>query len=176
MTSETEMTTTCAAKPLSEIELLHSVLTYDPATGHFYWKARGNNAVKAGQKAGSVNIYGYIKITVRRKGYSAHRLAWLFVHGSWPKEEVDHINGDPADNRITNLRVADRRLNTQNMRKVRKDSTTGVMGARKTVTGKFVSGITANGVHHHLGTFLTAEQAHSAYMDAKRRLHQGNTL
>lgn len=150
-----------------------AVLEYDPGTGQFTW----NQAHwKRGQRAGAFNDEGYVKITFKDKGYAAHRLAWLFTHGAWPEGEIDHINGNRADNRIDNLRVADRYIQTQNKRAARKDSRSGLIGAKLTSSGKFSSSIKADGQEHYLGMFATAELAHAAYMDAKRRLHRGSTV
>jgi hypothetical protein len=67
--------------------------------------------------------------------YKAHRLAWAFVHGGFPDQHIDHINGDPSDNRLCNLRVADRSLNMQNQRHARSDSATGLLGVSKNGSG-----------------------------------------
>ncbi|WP_292613113.1 HNH endonuclease signature motif containing protein, partial [Nitrobacter sp. 62-13] len=78
-------------------ELLH----YDPETGRFTWRS----GQKAGRAAGSIGGR-YVQIMIGKKNYLAHRLAWLYVHDSPPLEEIDHVNGDPRDNRINNLRLA----------------------------------------------------------------------
>ena len=81
-------------------ERLREVLDYDPDTGVFTRKVRTASSVKVGDVAGSLNGKGYIRIRVDGRLYFAHRLAWLYVHGEWPVDQVDHINGIKNDNRI----------------------------------------------------------------------------
>ena len=109
-------------------QYLRSVLDYDPITGVFTWCSRSSTKIKIGDKAGYINnLYGYRLIRVDGIKYGAHRLAWLYVHGSFPENEIDHINGIRDDNRIVNLRAVDRQTNARNMKK-RKNNTSGVTG------------------------------------------------
>ena len=98
------------------------------------------------------------------------------MHGEWPADEVDHINGDSTDNRLCNLRSVSREVNQENIRRAKRNSKTGLLGVMHTRGGKYRSAIRVRGVFHHLGHFDTAEQAHAAYVEAKRRLHEGCTL
>jgi hypothetical protein len=91
-------------------------LNYEPDSGHFYWCKSPTPRIKIGDKAGSLHGEGYITITVSKKAYLAHRLAWFFTHGVWPTEDIDHINGVRSDNRIINLRPASRKENIRNGR------------------------------------------------------------
>ena len=96
-------------------EELHQLLDYNPETGEFFWKSCPAKKIKFGQKAGSIcKIHGYVLIGIKKKQYRAHRLAWLYVHGKWPYPEIDHINRVKTDNRIANLREADRSMNNLN--------------------------------------------------------------
>lgn len=96
-------------------ESLRELLHYDPQTGIFTWRVtRGN--LKACSRAGSMKEDGYIRVCIGERRYHAHRLAWLYVTGDWPVEEIDHINRNKADNRFTNLRPATRSTNEQNRR------------------------------------------------------------
>lgn len=96
-------------------EELHQLLDYNPETGKFFWKVNMRGKVKIGTKAGCVcKIHGYELINIKNKQYRAHRLAWLYVHGKWPNPEIDHINRVKTDNRIANLREADRSMNNLN--------------------------------------------------------------
>ena len=105
-------------------ELLH----YNADTGVFTWRAT-RRTVKTGAVAGTRSVKNYIMISVDAKVYCAHRLAWLYIHGVWPTSELDHINRTRDDNRIANLRLADRYINTRNT-ETRKDSLSGAKGVR----------------------------------------------
>lgn len=110
---------------------LRALLDYSSDTGAFTWRDRvgvpGWNTRYAGTVAGTPNPQGYLRIRINNHAYLAHRLAWLYVHGVWPKADIDHISGLKADNRIANLRQATRRQNNLNASK-RVDNTSGVKG------------------------------------------------
>lgn len=158
---------------------LRELFHYDDQTGVFVRLVDvGSRASfnKAGTRAGCVNKrIGYILIGIDGRDYYAHRLAWLWVHGKWPLHQIDHINGNRADNRLENLRDVTKAQNMQNLKRSRKDSSTGLLGVVPS-KGRFTSVIFVNKVTHRLGTFDTPEQAHAAYIEAKRRLHPGGTL
>ena len=136
------------------------LLNYDPLTGILTWRnSRGH--LKAGSVAGAKQSNGYIRIQVDRDFHAAHRLIWLMIHGDWPSDDLDHINGQRADNRIANLRMATRSENLANT-KVRSDSETGVKGVR-IKRGKFAARIRIDGKETFLGTFETIEAASAAY-------------
>src|SRR5580704_1773693 len=113
-------------KPVITIEALKTVLDYDPLTGVFRWRIRPRQRA-CSEIAGSVNSYGYRMICVAQKIYRAHRLAWFYVYGEWPTNEIDHINGKKDDNRIVNLRLADKQKNQANSKR-RSTNTTGFKG------------------------------------------------
>jgi hypothetical protein len=92
--------------------------------------------------------------------YQAHRLAWLYMHGEWPVGDLDHINGDPADNRIANLRIATQSQNNAN-RRARRGRNKGVYMEKK--TGKYKANICVNRKQIYLGRFESAEAAKAAY-------------
>ena len=94
-------------------ERLKEVLDYEPETGVFTWKQNYQKRF-IGKRAGSFTHEGYRRITVDRKEYRAARLAWLYVHGEWPSEVIDHINRDRSDDRISNLRDVSPRVNSKN--------------------------------------------------------------
>lgn len=157
------------------LERLKQVVRYEPDTGLFYWVSRPSNRIHVGDRAGLAAPVGYWSIAIDGARYLAHRLAWLYVTGHWPKDEVDHLNGDGTDNRWSNLREAHRVLNAQNMRRAKRDNSTGYLGVRE-MRSRFQANIKAGGRIQNLGTYDTPEQAHAAYLVAKRRLHEGNTL
>ncbi|MGY8831687.1 MAG: HNH endonuclease signature motif containing protein, partial [Pseudomonadales bacterium] len=97
------------------IERLKEVLDYSPETGHFTWRINKRRA-RTGDIAGSVVAHGYILIRVDQTRQLAHRLAWFYVHGRWPDKNIDHINGQTADNRIANLRQATCAENLKNIK------------------------------------------------------------
>jgi len=106
------------------------LLSYDKSTGELRWLVSRSGAPRAGQIAGWLspirgNFYRYVMID--KQSYSAHRLAWLIVTGEWPEAEIDHINGDGADNRWSNLRQVSSSENRRNQRR-RVTNKTGVIG------------------------------------------------
>ena len=156
---------------------LRELFSYDPDTGIFTRRTSGGGA-KAGSVAGHAAYDGYVYIQADGKRYSAHRLAWLFVHGRWPAEQTDHINGIRSDNRIANLREASNTENQQNRHRApTKNVSCGLLGASWHKGGKcWQSRITMHGKKIHLGNFGTAEEAHAAYLKAKVRLHPFQTI
>lgn len=158
---------------------LRDVLSYDKKTGIFRWLVAPNGRITVGQIAGSQNADGYMQIKVDCVLYRAHRLAWLWVTGRWPIEEVDHENGMSGDNRWKNLREATRTVNAQNLRAARANNkSAGLIGVsrRNKTVGGFQARIRVDGKEKRLGTFSTAEKAHAAYVVAKRQYHVGCTL
>lgn len=166
-------------KTLSQ-EALKEWLSYDLETGIFRWLKKPNRRIVIGSIAGSAIKTGRHKgrtfIHVESCGYGAHRLAWLYVHGSFPKLFIDHINGDPGDNRISNLREVTAMGNSQNVRRQRSGSTSGLLGAAKGRRGKWESTIKVNKKKRYLGEFKTPQEAHEAYVAAKRKYHPTCTI
>jgi hypothetical protein len=152
-------------------ELLH----YCPDTGLFTWKIRRGAGVKPGDKAGCRMPAGYWLIRVDKKLYFAHRLAWLYMTGKWPEHEIDHKDTNRANNAFSNLRDATRRINAENQRRAKDGSQVPLLGVAKN-RRRFMAQIQSCGHHYHLGTFDTPEEAHAAYLSAKRELHVGCTI
>lgn len=160
----------------SDYEYLVSRLKYDPETGEFVRiKSVQGNKGKAGSNAGTIGGDGYILINFRGTKKGAHRLAWLYMKKEWPRHDVDHENCVRTDNRWVNLRNADDSINAQNQRKAHSNSKTGLLGASKSGS-RFRAQIQFDKKVRHLGLFDTAEEAHQAYLIAKRVHHEGNTL
>lgn len=133
------------------------MLDYDASTGLFSRKHGHvcNNGT---------NTLGYVQIMVDGQMCAGHRLAWLYVHGRWPADQLDHINGNRADNRIANLRESSQAENCGNVARHRDNRSgyKGVFSARD----KWAAQICRNGVKRHLGVFDSPEAAHKAYCAA----------
>jgi hypothetical protein len=116
---------------------------------------------------------GYLSIGLKGRIYYAHRLAWLYVHGEWPVDFIDHINGIRSDNRILNLRECSAAQNSQNLAKqYNKTRLTGVVPWKK----RFQAKICVDYKRINLGSFKTAEEAHAAYLAAKAKYHNFNPV
>ena len=146
---------------ITQKELLENLL-YNQDTGIFTRKISLNKKIKVGDVAGGKDTKGYVCIRVAGKTYKAHRLAWLYVYGEWPQNEIDHINGCTNDNRILNLRDVSKSINQQNRRSVKGYSKDG---------NRWKAQIRACGKWTHLGCFETEQEAHNAYVNAKNILH-----
>ena len=153
-------------------------LHYNPITGIFTWASQPhhNHKTRIGDLAcARPNSRGYLRITLLGVTYYLHRLAWLYVTGRWPDNEIDHLNGAHGDNRFKNLRDVVPLINKQNQRKPQKNNSTGFLGVSR--CGKGFSAILGiNGKARRVGTYPTPELAHSAYLKAKRQLHPGCTI
>jgi hypothetical protein len=138
---------------------------YEPMTGYLYWLVTTAWRVKVGDQAGWDNAYGYRRLRVQGREYFAHHIVWLYHHGKLPKE-IDHIDGDPSNNRIENLRVATHAQNLANTKR-RCDNTSGFKGVRlHKHSGLWNARIKAHGKVRSLGYFKTPELAGRAYAAA----------
>jgi len=147
-------------------ERLRAALRYEPETGLFVWvNPPGEHARLAGYVAGGIST-GYVLIKIDGRKYRAHHLAWLYTHGEWPSMEIDHANGCPLDNRISNLRLATNPQNQANRRRDRAKSTP--KGVKALPSGRFAARITVNKKLIHLGVFATEDQAQTAYLSASK--------
>jgi hypothetical protein len=160
----------------TSIERLRELLSYSPDTGEFFWRGNLKGSARIGGRAGSFNHSGYRRVCIDGRDLMLHRVAWAMTYGRWPGSMIDHLNGNRADNRIENLREADAGMNMQNRRRAAVHNQTGILGAHKTQSGRFRAKITLNGLQMIVGTFDTPEEAHSAYLEAKRQLHPGCTI
>ncbi|TJZ91511.1 HNH endonuclease [Paracoccus gahaiensis] len=132
---------------------LHDWLLYDRQTGRFTWKIMGrewfdterqqaNRNKRCAGKAAftSAQSKGHLCAEIRGRTYLAHQVAWALEYGYWPPEDIDHINGDPSDNRINNLRAVSRSINAKNRRGTRQNSNIMI-----TASGSFKVKIQING-------------------------------
>ena len=154
-----------------EQEFLKSILDYNEETGVFLWKV-SRGCIRKGEEAGNTRPDGYYRIRIENKPYFAHRLAWLYIHGKFPDNHIDHINGDTSDNRLSNLREATNQQNQYNVTKLRCDNSTGYKGVSfNKRDNKFQAQIRINGKLIFLGYFDSAKKAGAAYERAAKNFH-----
>jgi hypothetical protein len=149
---------------------LKDILHYDQDTGVFTW-------IKPVRKtminciAGTISFEGYSVIKINKKIYRAHRLAWLYVYGEWPKSILDHINGIKNDNKIANLREATFQQNVFN-RKNESINTSGCKGVHwETARETWKVGIVINNKHIYLGRYKDKQEAINAYLISAKKYH-----
>lgn len=155
---------------------LCEALSYDHVTGRITWRVTLSNRAVAGKVAGAQRK-GYCRLRVDGRDYFAHRVAWLLMTGAWPIGQIDHQDGNIRNNAWENLRDVSPRMNSQNQRRAHSRNPTGLLGASfHSVRKCYVAQITVLGTRVWLGSYTTAIAAHAAYVSAKRKLHEGNTL
>jgi hypothetical protein len=144
---------------------------YEKRTGQFTWLT----GTHKGRKAGTLTTLGYIRIVLQGRMYQAHRLAWALVEGTLPSTDVDHINGNRADNRWENLRVVSRRENALNRTRPNKNNLSGFLGVSKHRDGDWTAKLgRPDGTVQYLGLYKTPLAAHRAYTKAKEEVRLGN--
>lgn len=143
------------------LDELKNLICYDPSFGKFTWLINRRGYAKIGDIAGSYNFGGYIVIKIYGCQYQASQLAWFYMTGEWPEDEIDHEDGITDNNKWNNLRKAAHIQNAKN-RKLNINNTTGFKGVHKR-GNKYRSKINFNGIQISLGTFDTMEDAKSAY-------------
>ncbi len=148
-------------------EILKSLLVYDPETGVFTNRVTRNVNAMIGKVAGTDQPDGYQRIKIFRKCYLSHRLAWLYVHGVWPIDQIDHINGIRNDNRLGNLRPVSQKENMENQ-KLHVGSKSGHRGVTwDTETGKWLAQVRHNTVIRKVGRFINLDDAVVAVKSAR---------
>lgn len=150
-------------------ERLRELLHYDPRTGAFTWKvSRGKG--KAGSVAGRLDKrHGYWKVGVDGTEYRASRLAWFYVHGTWPEGEIDHRDRNELNDTIANLRDVTHLVNAQNVggKNTRKGKWPGVCFHK----GRYLATMKSNWKSVYVGRFRCETAAHLAYLRKKLELH-----
>lgn len=169
-------------------EDLHKYLIYEPETGRFFWKKRSPeffnsdsgrpadqtcrqwNSRYAGKETFLSGPHGYRGSSINGEWCSAHRVAWAMTYGEWPDGEVDHIDHDPSNNRIENLRLTSRTGNMRNQKK-HSTNTSGFRGVHyyEDRKNRWRARITVGGRQMSLGHFATKDEAIAARLDAERK-------
>lgn len=149
------------------------LFNYNPETGVFTWKVGRSNVVKVGDIAGSKNhVKQYVSIKIDHMHYMAHRLAWLYSFGVLPKHQIDHIDGNRKNNKLSNLREATNSENQQNLRRPSTANTSGYIGVSfSKAAKKWKATICLNKKIIHLGVYETPEIAREVYLKAKKLMH-----
>lgn len=152
-------------------EHLMEVLRYNPETGVFTWNSRcGQGKAVIGAPAGWIARKGYRRIEIDGIAYMAHRLAFLYVLGKWPDNQVDHLDGNTDNNSWNNLADVDCATNMKR-RKINKRNTSGCPGvAYNPKSGRWIVTIQSRGERHYLGTFTTKEAAMARRLEAEQVL------
>jgi len=154
-------------------EYLLSKLEYIPETGWFIWK-NSTGRSKAGTRAGNKQANNYRQIRLDNRLYLEHRLAWFYCFQEWPTAIIDHINRDPSDNKLDNLREATQTENLGNMG-ISSHNTSGFKGVSyNKQRNKYEAYISINNKKKNLGLFNTAEEAFEVYLQATIK-YRGNT-
>lgn len=155
-------------RPELTAEFLRSVLHYDQVSGIFTWKVRTSPRVKVGNLAGCPEGAGYLRIRLHNRSYQAHRLAWFYMYGSWPTDQIDHINRIRTDNRIANLREVTNKQNHQNRSKSSNNTSghPGVSWHKRDY--RWQARIKHNYKYIHLGLFENIEDAVAARKAAEK--------
>lgn len=154
---------------LLDVKEISKYLDYCSDTGVFTWKVK-TKTNDIGNVAGNTNWRGYTSIWINGLHYSAHRLAWAICNGVWPIGDIDHINENKSDNRICNLRQANRSQNMFNRGK-NKNNTSGFKGVVFCKdTGRWRAQMSIYGKSVNIGRFDTKEDAANAYLEKAKEL------
>ena len=152
---------------------LKELLSYDLDTGLFSSRINSgrHDRHKAGRVVGTILATGYRVIHIDNARYVAHRLVWLYVYGVWPTNDLDHINQNKSDNRLSNLREATRKQNMQNV-SIHKHNSSGFKGVSWMASrNKWRAYIFISYTQRHLGTFNTLDEAVQARALAEKQFH-----
>lgn len=144
---------------------------YDPETGIVTWRSPPPNSRCLPGEVVGFKCNGYLKVALYDMNIYIHRLAWLIAYGNYPKEAIDHINGDRSDNRLSNLRLATKAQNSWNS-KMRKNNSSGVKGVSyNSAMNKWVGKIRVDGKRIYLGSFESLDDAKKAMEIARLKYH-----
>lgn len=141
-------------------EYLKSIMEYDPEYGLFYWKRNNNNAMKNGHRAGTLNeTTKYVVITINRKPYRASFLAYLYMTGEWPENEIVHLNGCRWINSWKNLFYTKTSLKQRNKERIKNMPNTVKGVCWRQQAQRWIAYITIKALKYYLGSFRDFENA-----------------
>jgi len=150
-------------RPLPSAPELWELFSYKPLTGELFWRVRRSSQTRLDVAAGSTDVYGYRSIKVNSAQVRAHRLVWAWITGVDPGlMQIDHKNQNKADNCIWNLRLCSDTENRANI--------LGMKGWCR-ANGRYKARLIHKGKVMYLGTYDTPEEASTAYLEARKRLH-----
>lgn len=157
-------------------EQIRTLLDLNVETGELRWTAAASQGRLTQRIAGSLAGNGYWQIKTGKVCYLAHRIVWAIVHGEWPEKDIDHIDGNRANNALSNLRLVTKAQNMQNLAVTGKNTASGIAGAihrpaNQRRREKWEAKIRVNGVLRHLGSFDDPQKAHARYMQVKTQIH-----
>ena len=156
-------------------ERVRHLFSYDCDTGLLTWR---NSTIYGNKSVGTMDKKGYLWVGIDGRSYALHRVAWLHYYGKWPDKMIDHKDGHPSNNAISNLRDVPMSINAQNKRSAPSNAkTTKVLGVywNKRIK-KYQAQIKKDKIWYNCGTHDTIEAAQAAYIEMKRKLHPGNML
>ena len=155
---------------------LKELVSYDAETGVFRRLTRTTRHSPGDVAGNAKGSAGYIRFRVDGLECHAHRLAWLYAYGVWPSKHIDHIDGNPSNNALSNLREASDGENAQNQWRASKRNRVGLLGVSWHKCGFWRARIAVGRKSKTIGYFHTPEMAHAAYMNAKRDMHPFGTI
>ena len=152
-----------AYRPLPSAAELWELFSFNPLTGELFWRVRRSSQTRLHVPAGYIDAYGYRAISLGGNLFRAHRLVWAWITGVDPASvQIDHKDQNKANNRIWNLRLCSDIQNRANI--------LGMKGWCK-ANGRFKARLISQGKTIYLGTYDTPQEAHAAYLEARKRLH-----
>jgi len=162
------MQLTLADIPLTQ-EFVQHLFDYNPETGHLIWKNPLTNRVRKGRIAGAIDR-GYYRIGIHNNRYDSHRIIWLYVYGYFPENEIDHIDRNRLNNKLSNLREVSRQCNHRNIN-IQANNSSGVSGicfVKRDI--KWMAHIKVSGKHYNLGQYEDYIDAACARLAAEQCL------
>lgn len=159
-----------------DYQTLLDEVRYIPETGIFIGNKNWGRR-KKGHETGTFHSGGYRTVSIKGISYMAHRLAWFYIYKEWPKGDIDHIDGNRANNAIDNLRDVNRSENNFNQRGASKNNKSGLLGVSfHKHSGLYRATIYVKYKQTCIGYYKTPEEAHQAYLETKRKIHSTCTI